>query len=81
MNIYQRIILVLGGIGLAYVLYMTLHKIYTQHESVTVVYEIRTGDVYAAFLRLKYDCILAIVKCAIVSALTFSGYIAFKSRK
>ncbi len=50
MNIYQRIILVIGGIGLAFALFTALG-------------------------------IVAIVISVFVIALTFSGYIAFKSRK
>ncbi len=70
MNIYQRIVLVRGGIGMAVVIYMAIEEgIYTEAKSLI------------RLITLTYSCILAIAYSAIVAALTFSAYIGFKSRK
>ncbi len=70
MNIYQRIVLVIGGIGMAFVIYMAIEEgIYTEEKTLF------------RLIILAQSCILAIAYSAIVAALTFSAYVGFKSRK
>ncbi len=85
MNIYQRIILVVGGIALAYVIYMTLESTRVRREEL-MIYLTTEGAVTlkgidSAFVILKYSCLTAIIRCAIVAALTFSVYVGFRTRK
>lgn len=83
MNIYQRIILVIGSIGMAVVIYTALDTAHASRE----IMEISKGknvtlkelEVFNVFL--KNDCRIAIIKSAIIALLTFSAYVGFKSRK
>ncbi len=69
MNIYQRIILVIGGIGVAFVIFVTM---------IEVAYK---DNVLVMLMTSAHSFILAIAYSAIVGALTFSLYVGFKSRK
>jgi hypothetical protein len=74
MNIYQRIVLVIGGIGMAVVIFMTLQRtLINPYKFVDMVKS--TKGMEGVLLVLKYDYTLAIIKSAIVAALTFSAYI------
>lgn len=73
MNIYQRIVLVIGSIAMAIVIYDTEVILVNVHESLEQV-KIPDG-LEAISMWLKYNYILAIAKSAIVATLTFSGYI------
>ncbi len=64
------------GVGIAVVTYMTLQRtLISPYEALEHLKTVRDME------GVKYDCVLAIIRSAIVSALTLSGYIAFKSRK
>ncbi len=89
MNIYQKFILVVGGIALAYVIYMTLESTRVSREEQIKylrIEETAEGTVTlkgedSAFVLLKYSCLTAIIRCAIVAALTFSVYVGFQTKK
>ena len=85
MNRYQRIVLVTGSIVLALVIVITLETTNTSREIVKVLEDTKSTNILkgieASYILLKNDCIIAILRSAIVAALTFSAYVGFKSRK
>ncbi len=90
MNIYQKIILVVGGIALAYVIYMTVESTHVSREELLEHIKIEktaegtvttTRGIDSEFVLLKYSCLTAIIRCAIVAALTFSVYVGFQTKK
>ncbi len=104
LNIYQRIVLIIGCIVLIAIIYMTFKETLTKinpHEFTERVETqtsegVRTeiGEPYkyvhkrkvivgadAAFLLLKYDYKITIVRCSLITLFIFALYIAFKSRK
>ena len=80
MNIYQRIILVIGGIALALVVLATLDVTTKINRVLSKVADVTINDLEATHILLKNECIFAIAYSVIVAALTFSAYIGFKSR-
>ncbi len=89
MNIYQKIILVLGGIALVYFIYTTLESTRVNPEELPVYIKIEktaegietTREIDREFVLLKYTCLTGIIRCAIVAALTFSAYVGFQTKK
>jgi hypothetical protein len=83
MNIKQRIVLVIGGIVLALVIFITSETAQTSSEILEAANKSNTlslEGIEVVYLLLKNDCIIAILRSVIVAALTFSAYIGFKSR-
>ena len=80
MNIKQRIVLVIGGIVLALVIFITLEPAQTSSKTLETNNTLSHEAIEAVYLLLKNDCIIAILRSVIVAALTFSAYIGFKSR-
>ena len=81
MNIYQRIILVIGGIALALVIFITLEVVTKINSTIFEVADVTLNDIEGSYILLKNECILAMAYSAIVVALTFSAYVGFKSKK
>ena len=72
MNIYQRIVLVIGGIGMALVIFTTLEASSRINRVILNTEDITYNDLE---LLLRNDFILTIAYCLAVASLTFSAYV------
>ncbi len=77
MNIYQRIILVIGGIALALVIFTTLEASSKINKVILNTEDITYNDLELLIIN---DFISTIAYCLAIASLTFSAYIGCKSR-